>query len=139
MDILRYLSESFWEWLGELSIEFTGLFCRLALILLLFIILGTGVKNIYQKGFKYTLPLQTASIILAIVAGLVVKLGFLANMSIDHRSVLLVTAFVFSVVLPVMSVRFIIRQRGNQNIAWKVIYGTELLLLLVQIIVCLMR
>ena len=34
MDILRYLSESFWEWLGSLPIEFIALFSRMALILL---------------------------------------------------------------------------------------------------------
>ncbi|MDD5599444.1 MAG: hypothetical protein PHV82_15965 [Victivallaceae bacterium] len=139
MDILRYVSESFWEWMLKLPIEFTGLFSRMALILILFIICGMGVKNIYQKGFRYTLPLQIASVILALVLGLTVRLGFIQNMTSNSRNVLLMAAFCCSTVLPIVSVRFIIRQKGIQDIAWKVIYGIELLLLIIQIIVCSVR
>ena len=136
MDILRYVSESFWEWMLELPIEFTGLFSRLALILILFIICGTVVKEIYQRGFRYTLPLQIASVILALILGLTVRLEFIRNMTGNSRNVLLIAAFCCSAVLPIVSVRFIIRQRGIQNIAWKIIYGIEALLLFIQIIVC---
>lgn len=139
MDILRYLSESFWEWLMELPIEFTGLFSRMALILVLFIICGMGVKNVYQKGFRHTLPLQIASVILALVIGLTVRLGFIEEMDDNPRNILLVIAFCCSAVLPVVSVKFIIRQKGVQDIAWKVICGIESFLLLIQIIVCLTR
>ena len=136
MDILRYVSESFWEWMLELPIEFTGLFSRMALILVLFIFCGMGVKEIYRKGFKYTLPLQIASVILAVVAGLTVRLEFIEEMAVNARNVLLMIAFCCCVVLPIVAVRFIIRQKGIQDIAWKMIYGIELLLLLIQIIVC---
>lgn len=137
MDILRYLSESFWEWLVDLPIEFTGLFSRMALILVLFIICGMVVKSIHQKGFRHTLPLQIASVVLALVVGLTVRLGFIEEMDDNPRNILLMIAFCCSAVLPIVSVRFIIRQRGIQNIAWKVTYGIELCLLLIQIIVCL--
>jgi hypothetical protein len=139
MDILRYVSESFWEWMLELPIEFTALFSRMALILILFIICGTGVKNIYQKGFRHVLPLQIASVILAVVVGLTIKLEFIQNMTNNYRNVLLMSAFCCSAVLPIVSVRFIIRQKGVQDIAWKVIYVIESFLLLIQIIVCLVR
>ena len=139
MDILRYVSESLWKWLGGLPIEFTGLFSRMALILILFIICGTGVKEIYQRGFRYTLPLQIASVILALILGLTVRLEFIRNMTGNSRNILLIAAFCCSAVLPIMSVRFIIRQRGIQNIAWKIIYGIEALLLFIQIIVCWVR
>ncbi|MCF6176555.1 MAG: hypothetical protein L3J71_12405 [Victivallaceae bacterium] len=44
MDILRYVSESFWEWLGELPVEFTALFsnikpvCSLTLLTIVVIV-----------------------------------------------------------------------------------------------------
>ena len=139
MDILRYVSKSFWEWMLELPIEFTGLFSRMALILILFIFCGMGVKEIYRKGFQYTLPLQIASIMLAVIAGLTIKLGFIFEMTNNARNALLMTAFCCSAVLPIVSVRFIIRQKGIQDIAWKIIYGIESLLLLIQIIVCSVR
>ena len=136
MDIIRYVSENFWEWMLELPIEFTGLFSRLGLILILFIFCGMGVKEIYRKGFRYTLPLQIASVILAVVAGLTVRLEFIGEMAVNAQNVLLMIAFCCSAVLPIVAVRFIIRQKGIQDIAWKMIYGIELLLLLIQIIVC---
>jgi len=139
MDILRYLSESLWEWLGGLPIEFTGLFSRMALILVLFIICGMGVKEIYRKGFKYTLPLQIASVIIAVIAGLTIPLGFAEDMTENARNTLFMVAVCCCTVLPIVSVRFIIRQKGIQDIVWKVIYGLELFLLLIQIIVCLAR
>ena len=137
MDILRFISESLWTWLEQLPIEFTGLFSRMALILILFIICGMGVKEIYQKGLKHTLALQIASVILAVVVGLVVRLEFVEEMANNARNVLLMIAFCCSAVLPIVSVRFIIRQKGVQDIAWKVIYGIESFLLFIQIIVCL--
>lgn len=137
MDILCYVSESFWEWMLELPIEFTGLFSRMALILVLFIFCGMGVKSIYQKGFRHTLPLQIASVVLAVVVGLTVRLEFIEEMADNARNVLLMIAFCYSAVLPIVSVRFIIRQKGVQDIAWKVIYGIESFLLFIQIIVCL--
>jgi hypothetical protein len=139
MDILRYVSESFWEWLEKLPIEFTALFSRLALILVLFIFCGIGVKNIYQKGFRHTLPLQIASVMLAVVIGLMVRLEFIENMTANARNVLLMLAFCGCIVLPIVSVRFIIRQKGVQNIVWKIIYTIISILLLIQIIVCLVR
>ncbi len=137
MDILRYVSESLWEWMVELPIEFTGLFFRMALILVLFLFCGVGVKNIYQKGFRHTLPLQIASVLLAVIIGLTVRLEFIEEMADNARNILLTIAFCCSAVLPIVSVRFIIRQKGIQNIAWKVIYGIESFLLFIQIIVCL--
>jgi hypothetical protein len=139
MDILRYVSESCWEWLGGLPIEFTALLFRLALILVLFIICGMGVKSIYQKGFRHTLPLQIASVMLAVIIGLVVRLEFIENITDNARNILLIIAFCCCVVLPIVSVRFIIRQRGVQGIVWKIIYAIILFLLLIQIIVCLAR
>jgi len=139
MDILRYLSESLWEWLGGLPIEFTGLFSRMSLILVLFIICGMGVKEIYRKGFRHTLPLQIASVIIAVIAGFTIPSGVAEEMTENARSTLLMVAFCCCIILPIVSVRFIIRQKGIQNIAWKVIYGLELFLLLIQIVVCLAR
>lgn len=139
MDILRCVSESFWGWLGALPVEFTGLFFRMALIIILFIFCGTGVKEIYQRGFRHTLPLQIASVVLAIITGLTARLGFIEQMKDNSRNILLMTAFCCCAILPIVSVRFIIRRRGIQNIAWKVIYGTEVTLFLIQIIVCSLR
>lgn len=137
MDIIRYVAECFWEWLVELPIEFTALFSRIALILVLFIFCGIGVKNIYQKGFKHTLPLQIASVILAVVVGLIVRLEFIEEMVDNARNILLLISFCGCAILPIVSVKFIIRQRGIQDIAWKVIYLIESFLLFIQIIVCL--
>ena len=139
MDILRYVSESFWEWLGELPVEFAALFSRMALILVLFILCGMGVKSIYQKGFRHTLPLQIASVMLAIVIGFVVRLEFIENITDNARNILLMIAFCCCTVLPIVSVRFIIRQKGVQDIVWKIIYAIISFLLLIQIIVCLAR
>ncbi|MDD5697829.1 MAG: hypothetical protein PHH77_04355 [Victivallaceae bacterium] len=139
MDILRYLSESFWKWAGNLPVEFTGLFCRMALILVLLICLGAGVKNIYQKGFRHVLPLQAASVMVAIIIGLVARLSFIPAMTCNHRSTLFLAAFCCCVILPVVAVRFIIRQKGIQTIAWKIIYGIIFVLIVTQIIVCAVR
>ena len=136
MDILRYLSESFWEWLGSLPIEFIALFSRMALILLLMICFGSTVKEIYQKGLRHILPLQITSVFLAVIIGLITKFGFIENMSDNFRCSLLLVAFSCCAILPFITVRYVIRQRGRQYIAWKVIYGIEALLFLIQIIVC---
>lgn len=136
MDILRFVSEKLWKWMENLPIEFTALFFRIALILILFIFFGTGIKTIYQKGFKHTLPLQIASVILAVILGLTVQLNFINRISYAQQNILLMIAFCCSAVLPIVSVRFIIRQKGIQDIAWKVIYGIISILVFIQIIVC---
>lgn len=136
MDILRFSADKIWEWLGRTPPELTALSVRCALILGLCIVFGQAVKAIAQaKGLLNTLPLQILAFVLAFVTGLTVSLSRIQELGGNSKSVLQLAALLGCLLLPYVSVRFLIRRKGVQDIAWKIVYAVEFLLLAVQIIV----
>jgi hypothetical protein len=139
MDIIHQVAVEVWEWMGELPIEFTGLFLRGSLILILCIFIGQGIKEMAQKGLKDTLPLQASAFIIAVVIGLAFPFQRLQELTDNQRTALLIASFCGCLILPYVAVRFLVRRKGYQVIACKVIYGLEVLLLIIQIIVLIAR
>jgi Na+/glutamate symporter len=139
MDIIRHVAVEVWEWMGELPIEFTGLLLRGSLIFVLCVFIGQGIKEMARKGLRDTLPLQIAAFIAAVVIGLAVPFQKLQELTDNQRSALLIASFFGCLILPYVAVRFLVRRKGYQIIACKVIYGIEILLLIIQIIVLITR
>ena len=139
MDIIRWLSIKFWEWMGELPIEFTALFTRCVIICLLCVCFGQGLRELAQKGLRDTLPLQIAAFLAAVIAGVAVPLAKLYELTDNQRTSLLIFTFCGCLLLPYVAVHFLVRRKGYQAIACKIAYGIELLLLIIQIIVLIAR
>lgn len=134
MDILHSAAKSIWEWMGVFPCALTAFFTRCAVILLLCVFFGQGVKHLAQKGLRNTLPLQIGAFIVAVIIGLSLPLHGIQNMSIDGRNMLLSVSFFLSVLLPYAAVCFMIRRHGHQQIALKLVYLVEGILFFIQII-----
>lgn len=136
MDILRYMAEKSWEWIGGLPIGMTAFFCRCSMVLLLSILFGHCVRQLAQeKQIRNTLPLQASAFLAALLVTLTFSFSCLEKMTDNARGTLFVAALCGCVLLPFVAVQYLVRRKGFQRIAWKIILGAELVLLIVQIIV----
>ncbi|GEM_PF-3673915 len=133
MDIMHLTWTTLWNLSMKIDPGFTSLALRLDLIFALCIALGFMLIVLFRKGIlKDTSQCQTLIPVISAMAGLWIPLGFIFRMDADSRTMLLFSAACMLGILPAVSVKFIIRQAGNQIKARKICYLAIIILLVAQ-------
>ncbi len=139
MDILKYISDSLFNFLIGMYPEVISLFLRWALMLILLCLSGQVAKQLYKQGLKDTLLIQILGALISISVSISIRLDFIHRISENQQGMIILCSVFAWVLLPYLVPKLIIRSFGYQIIARRVLYTTEILILCLQIITCILR
>lgn len=138
MDILKYISESIWDFLTGMYPEVISLFLRWTLLLIFLCLFGQVAKQIYKQGLKDTLAIQILGVLISISASISIRLDFIQESPENVRGIITLCSIFAWILLPYLVPKLIIRSLGYQIIARKFLYIIEITILIIQIITCIL-
>lgn len=136
MDILKYISEHAWDFLMGIYPELISLLLRWALLLIFLCLAGQIARQLYRGGLKNTLIIQILGILISISASFSIPLDFIYRVSENLRGAMILCSIVAWLLLPYLAPKLIIRSFGYQIIVRRILYITEITILILQIIIC---
>ena len=136
MDILKFFAECIWDFLAGMYPEVVSLLLRWTLMMILLCCSGEIAKQYYRQGLKDTLIIQILGTLISISVSIAVPFNFLHEISDNLRCVIILCSIFAWFLLPYLVPKLIIRSFGYQIITRKIIYITEIAILSIQIITC---
>lgn len=136
MDILRYIAECIWDFLGGMYSEVILLLLRWSLLLMLICITGMATKELYRRGLRDTLIVQILGIVISISVALSVPLEFIFRMPENLRSISILISISNWLLLPYPASKLIIRSFGYQVLARRILFLVEVFLIVLQTLIC---
>lgn len=136
MDILKYISESLWNFFIEMYPEVISLFLRWALLLAFLCLSGQIARQFYRQGLKDTLIIQIMGALISICASISIQLDFIHERPENQRGMIILCSIFAWLLLPYLVPKLLIKSYGYQILACKLLYMFEIIILILQTIIC---
>ena len=134
-DILKCLADGYWDWIAAWPAPLRMLILRWGCLLALLLIFGLIVRYLRPQWGVHSLGAQTTAALLAILIVLALPLSGPMAASKGSQNTFLTLALAAWLCLPYFVPRFLIRRQGLQRMTWPALYGLQLLLLIIQVVV----
>jgi hypothetical protein len=133
-DILTQLVDHYWNWIAEFHPALQMLILRWGFILILLLVFGIVIRCLQPRWGVHSLAAQIGAVVLALLIAFAIPVEHIAAISKGPRNTWITLALIMWMFFPYFLPHLLVRRMGLQSVVRYVLYGVEIILLVIQVI-----